>query len=145
MKKIIVVSIFSMVAFTAILRGQSDPDPVPEGVLIERMGSETPFSQRMKEMIVPLDKSLINTGMLSDLSFILSPMDEFEGKVNPTATDLPGWKKMYRQLYNATLVEGSLVSPLFQVFQHTMFVITVSSRKSSCPGQPGAGSLVGKK
>lgn len=105
MKKYFILTVLIMVIFPTIILAQENP-------IIEIDSSNTgkSFSENMTEMIEPLDKSQITTGILSDKAFILSSMNEFNGQ-NDSMITLSRWKQIYRQLYNASISLGTIFSP----------------------------------
>lgn len=94
-----------MVGFVVVANAQEQPTPI-----IDSTGTRTLFLDNMADMIEPLNKAEISTGLLADKAFILSSMNEFNGETDGVIS-LSRWKQIYRQLYNASVTETVILSP----------------------------------
>lgn len=64
----------------------------------EELDTIIPFSQSMKNYILPLDKSFITTGLLADMAFPYVSLTSFDGQTDTLVT-FRQWKQMHRQMY----------------------------------------------
>ena len=77
---------------------------------IKRTGTDKSYAQKMAEMIEPLDKRKITTGILADKAYLSLEMDKIDGS-EQKQINLTDWKQLHRQLYTGTLDENLLLSP----------------------------------
>jgi hypothetical protein len=77
---------------------------------IKRTGSDKPYSEKMTEMIEPLDKRKISTGILADKAYLSLNMDKIDGTAQKQI-NLRDWKQLHSQLYTGALDDNQLLSP----------------------------------
>lgn len=78
-------------------------------IRIEESGTDKTFSQRMTDLILPLDKSVICTGLLADKAFPFVSLASYDGQTDSLITT-GQWKQLYRQMYLSSV---SSINPLF--------------------------------
>lgn len=105
MKQFFLFSAFLNIMLINVVNAQENP-----AMIIDSSGTGKSFTENMAEMIAPLDKSLITTGLLADKAFIFSSMEGFNGQ-NDSVISLARWKQFYRQLHNASILPNTLISP----------------------------------
>jgi hypothetical protein len=84
-------------------------EPIPT-IEIKRTGSDKPYAEKMAEMIEPLDKSKISTGILADKAYPIIKLDSFDG-IAQKQVNLTDWKQLHHQLYTGSLENNLLISP----------------------------------
>jgi hypothetical protein len=90
----------------SFLNGQ---EPMPT-IEIKKTGTDMPYAKKMAQMIEPLDKRKISTGILADKAYLWMEMDKIDGTAQKQI-NLKTWKQLHHQLYTGTLDEKLLLSP----------------------------------